>query len=72
MQEIELNVVGMTCGGCVRSVTRILSGLDGVGEVSVSLEQASARVSYDSRRVQPAHMMQALAAGGFEGTLPST
>lgn len=32
-----LHVNGMTCGHCVHAVTRELSGLDGVLEVSVDL-----------------------------------
>lgn len=72
MQEIEFKVSGMTCGGCVRAVTRILSDLDGVAAVSVSLEQGAAKVNYDAARLQPEQMKAALAAGGFEGELPST
>ena len=30
MTTVTLNIDGMTCGGCVKSVTRILSELDGV------------------------------------------
>ncbi|MDU8022668.1 MAG: heavy-metal-associated domain-containing protein, partial [Neisseria sp.] len=30
MQTITLNIGGMTCGGCVKSVTSILEGVNGV------------------------------------------
>ena len=30
MQTITLNIEGMTCGGCVKSVTSILEGVNGV------------------------------------------
>ena len=38
MQTITLNIDGMTCGGCVKSVTRLLEGVEGVEKAEVSLE----------------------------------
>jgi len=37
---ITLNIEGMHCGGCVRSVEKATRSLDGVSNVSVSLENA--------------------------------
>ena len=36
MQTVSLNVQGMTCGGCVASVTRVLQAVPGVADVSIS------------------------------------
>ena len=47
METVELKVEGMDCEGCVKSVTRMLSGLPGVQKVDVSLAEARARVTYD-------------------------
>lgn len=65
MESIELAVSGMSCGGCVNSVTRVLRGLDGVAEVDVSLERGAARVGYDPAKVQPAQMKAAVEGAGF-------
>src|SRR3954466_1383192 len=43
METVELKVEGMDCQGCVKSVTRMLSGVAGVETVDVSLEKARAR-----------------------------
>ena len=40
-----LGIEGMTCGNCVRHVTRALEGLPGASDVSVSLEDKSAQVT---------------------------
>ena len=40
MQTVELKVEGMDCQGCVKSLTRMLSGVPGVSKVDVSLERA--------------------------------
>ena len=34
MQTVELKVEGMDCEGCVKSVTRMLSGVPGVAQVA--------------------------------------
>ncbi len=66
MDSIKLAVGGMTCGGCVGSVTRVLQALDGVTDVEVSLEQGAALVRYDPARVQAAQMVSAVQAAGFD------
>lgn len=40
----ELKVTGMTCGGCVNSVTRALKHLDANAEVSVALDKQLVKV----------------------------
>jgi len=37
METLTLNIEGMTCGGCVKSVTRILEGVEGVKDVRLNL-----------------------------------
>ena len=39
METVELKVEGMDCQGCVKSVSRMLSGVAGVQQVEVSLEE---------------------------------
>lgn len=41
-----LEVDGMTCNGCVQNVTNILSGMDGVTEVNVTLTPGRAVVEH--------------------------
>ena len=38
METITMNVQGMTCGGCVASVTRVLKAVPGVTDVAVTLQ----------------------------------
>lgn len=35
MSQIHLNVAGMTCGSCVKHVTKALESLDGVSNIHV-------------------------------------
>ena len=66
MQNVTLKIDGMTCGGCVKSVTRVLSELGGVAQADVSLEKAQAVVSFDANKVQPAALVEAVEYAGFD------
>ena len=66
MQTVTLGVSGMTCGGCVRSVTNVLKALDGVAKADVSLEKANAVVEFDPAKVQLAALRRSVEEAGFE------
>ena len=66
METVELKVEGMDCEGCVKSVTRMLSGVPGVQQVDVSLAQASARVIYDPAKADVSAMKKAVERAGYK------
>jgi copper chaperone len=47
MQTIELVIEGMSCNGCVGSVTRVLKAMPGVADVTVTLLPPRAHVTFD-------------------------
>ena len=65
MSEIILSVTGMTCGGCVNSVHKVLTALPGVQSVEVTLTPGQARVVYDEARIERAVLVQAVVDAGF-------
>ena len=65
MNEIVLAVTGMSCGGCVNSVQKLLAALPGVKNVEVSLTPGQARVVYDAAQVDRAALVQAIVDAGF-------
>ena len=66
METIVLEVGGMTCGGCVRSVTNVLKALPGVSAAEVSLEKSEARVTFDPALSNPAAFRTAIEEAGYE------
>ena len=66
MQTVTLNIDGMTCGGCVKSVTRLLEGVEGVEKAEVSLENKNAVVEFDPAQTNPAALIEAVEDGGFD------
>lgn len=69
METITLNIGGMTCGGCVSSVTKVLENLNGVEKADVSLENAHAVITYDADKIQTAALIEAVEDAGFDASL---
>ena len=65
MSEIILSVTGMTCGGCVSSVQKVLTALPGVQSVDVTLTPGQARVVVDPAQIDRAALVQAVIDAGF-------
>ena len=66
MKTADLAIVGMTCEGCVQSVTRTLSRVPGVERVEVSLEEGKAKVAYDPAKAGIADLKRAIERAGYE------
>ena len=69
MATTTLNIQGMTCNGCVNSVTRVLTGIAGVSRADVDLAGAKAVVEYDAAQTNPAALIEAVEDGGFDAAL---
>ena len=67
MKTITLNIEGMHCGGCVKSVTQVLTELDGVQSADVQLE-GKANITFDENRVNVAQMIEVIEDAGFDAT----
>ena len=65
-QTLKMNVSGMTCGNCSRSVERKLSATPGVTKATVYLVNASATVEYDPDVVNPEALANAVRQLGYE------
>ena len=62
---IELKVERMTCGGCARSVTKALQGVDPDARIETDPPAREVRVESDRER---AAFLAALAEAGFPAT----
>lgn len=66
MQTATLKISGMTCGGCVRSVSSVLRALDGVAKADVSLDKQCAVVDYDAAKLNVEQLKHAVTEAGYE------
>jgi copper chaperone CopZ len=65
MQTEHLIVTGMTCGGCVNSLTRALKAIAGVGDVNVSLATGETSVQYDEHLTSSEQLRLAVENAGY-------
>jgi len=68
METTTIKVGGMSCGGCVKSITSVLTALDGVAKAEVSLEQTRAVVEFDAGKVTREQLMGAIEDAGFDAS----
>ena len=60
-----LEVKGMTCGNCVKRVTKIISGFDGVSDVAVDLQRMEAAFESDPQITDVSKVVQAINDFGY-------
>ena len=66
METVTMKVDGMTCGGCVASVTRVLKSTPGVTDAIVRLEGGSAEVTFDPARTGVPALRSAIENAGYD------
>ena len=66
METLTLKVSGMTCGGCVKSVTNVLRALPGVDKAEVDLDKGAATVTFDAAKLNRANMVDAVESAGYD------
>ena len=74
MQELELNVSGMTCNGCQDHVENTLGRLPGVSGVSASYIEERVKVKFDAGQTNKSAIVNAINGTGYtvegETTVP--
>jgi len=66
MEHATMNVTGMSCQGCVASVTRVLKAVPGVSDVVVELQPGRAMVTYDANRTTLPVLKAAIEDAGYD------
>jgi copper chaperone len=65
-KSATIRVNGMTCNGCVSSVTNAIKRVPGVREVQVSLDAKMARVVYAADETAISQIESAIVDAGYE------
>ncbi len=66
MEDVKIKVGGMTCGGCVASVERVLKAVPGVVAAKVQLSPGLAEVNFDPARTSVPALRTAIEAAGYD------
>ena len=67
MEQLELVIDGMGCGGCIKNVRKALENLVGVAVENVAV--GSAVVSHDPAHASRAAVVEALAKAGYPASV---
>ncbi|MDP1860870.1 MAG: heavy-metal-associated domain-containing protein [Gemmatimonadaceae bacterium] len=63
MEQVALNVKGMSCEHCVRAVEAALIDVAGVGDTDVTI--GSATVTFDPKRASVSDLIDAVSDAGY-------
>ena len=66
MENITLQVGGMTCCGCAATLKQVLENVSGVANADVNWAENSAAVSFDPAQTNIATLKQAIENAGFD------
>lgn len=66
MESITLKIDGMTCQGCVGSVTRVLTAVTGVAKVDVKLQPGQATIDFDPNKTSVDELRKSISGAGFD------
>ena len=66
MQQLAIEIGGMSCGHCVKAVNTALTAMDGVTVEQVAVGRAA--VAYDPSRVEAGQIAHAIEDAGYQVT----
>ncbi|GLC90572.1 copper chaperone CopZ [Lysinibacillus piscis] len=66
MQNVTLNVQGMSCGHCVSAVEKGVGALTGVEQVTVNLAEGLVDVAFNDAQVSVEQIKEAIDDQGYD------
>ncbi|MBZ5751021.1 MULTISPECIES: copper chaperone CopZ [Metabacillus] len=66
MENVTLNVKGMSCGHCVKAVEGSVGKLTGINEVKVHLDAGKVEVAFDKEKVSLETIKEAIDDQGYD------
>ena len=66
LKNAKIKIDGMSCQHCVKTVTDVMMGIDGVSQVKVNLKKGEARLKFERDRLDLELLETAIVTAGFE------
>ncbi len=66
MEHTTIKIDGMSCMGCVKNITGVLTAIAGVDSAEVTLEPGQAKVAFDEQAVSREALLGAIEDAGFD------
>ncbi|MBN1400585.1 MAG: copper-translocating P-type ATPase [Anaerolineae bacterium] len=68
-QNVDLDILGMTCASCARTVERALQKTEGVSEAVVNIATERASVLFDPAVVKTSELVEKIRASGYDAAV---
>ena len=66
LKKAKIKIDGMSCQHCVKTVTDVMMGIDGVSQGKVNLKKGEARLKFERDRLDLELLETAIVTAGFE------
>lgn len=66
MENVTLNVSGMSCGHCVKAIEENVGKLNGVSSVKVDLDTGKVEVAFESQKLSLDTIKETIDDQGYE------
>ena len=66
MQTTNIQIGGISCMGCVSTLTRVLTGIEGVQSAQIDKDSAMAKVEFDPAVTNADEFRQAIEDAGYD------
>jgi len=66
LKKAKVKIDGMSCQHCVKTVTDVMMGIDGVSQVKVNLKKGEARLKFERDLLDLELLETAIVTAGFE------
>lgn len=66
LKKATIRIDGMSCQHCVKTVTDVMMGIDGVSQVKVNLKKGEARLKFERDLLDLELLETAIVTAGFE------
>ena len=65
LKKAKIKIDGMSCQHCVKTVTDVMMGIDGVSQVKVNLKKGEARLKFERDLLDLELLETAIVTAGF-------
>lgn len=66
MENVTLNVKGMSCGHCIKTVEASVGALEGVEQVNVNLGAGQVNVIYNKQKISLSQIKETIDDQGYD------
>ncbi len=68
-KKLAVDVTGMDCGGCAKTITTALTKLDGITKCDITFENKGGVIQYDPAKLTEQRILETISKTGFKASV---